>query len=94
VDRYRFNTDPDIDSYFHVYVDLHPDPDLDQYPDPDLHQNGADPLADPTSSLRMLETRNSQFNNVFPFLISVIIFSILGTILKFLEKVYFSFVMN
>jgi hypothetical protein len=32
VDRHRFNADPDPDSYFHVYTDLHPDPDL---PDPD-----------------------------------------------------------
>ncbi len=46
MDRHRFNADPDPDSYFHVYADLHPDP----YPDPDLHQNGADPHADPTPS--------------------------------------------
>jgi hypothetical protein len=56
VDRHRFNADPDPDSYFHVYTDLHPDPDL---PDPDCIKTVLILMRILLQVLHMLETRNS-----------------------------------
>jgi hypothetical protein len=46
VDRYRFDDHPDLN--FHVDAD----------PDSDCHQNNADPFADPTQVLHILENQD------------------------------------
>jgi hypothetical protein len=48
VNRHRFDADPDPNVHF----------DADPNPDPEFHQNDADPRADPTPRLQMLEHQN------------------------------------